>query len=425
MPEAAKGPSEAAPGPPEAALGPSEAALGPSEAAPGPPEAAPAPAPPRPGRLRAAVQRLFTAHASPAGLGWAMAVGVLFGCSPFYGFQILLCLLCAWLFRLNKVAILVGVQVTMPPFTPVVLYAEVQVGEYLLRGRFLGLALGEFRGLDALAIARSVLGSWVLGCLVVGVGLGAALGLLTWAVARHRHLGRLAAAVRAARPRAAARYAAAAPRDRYYARCKYRLDPAYVLAADALHEIAARPEATVGDLGCGRGLLAVLLGEAGAAAEVVGLDWDEAGLATARAAAAGLARLRFERADLTTDAPPPCTAAALLDVLHYHPPAVQDAILGRVAAALAPGGRLVVREADADERMLLSRFFEGLGVRLGWHQAAGRFHYRAAAALRARLEAAGLTVEVRPAGGFAHGANVLLVADRPLGGAAAETPSAP
>jgi SAM-dependent methyltransferase len=219
--------------------------------------------------------------------------------------------------------------------------------------------------------------------------------------------------VRAARPRAAARYGAAAPRDRHNARWKYRLDPGYLLAADALHAIAARPDATVVDLGCGRGLLAVLLGEAGAAAQVVGLDWDEPGLAIARAAAAGLPRLRFARADLVADPPPPCAAAALVDVLHYHPPAVQDALLARVAAALLPGGRLVVREADADERMLLSRLLEAWGARLGWHRVAGRFHYRAAAALRARLEALGLSVAVQPAGGFMHRANVLLIADRP------------
>jgi O-methyltransferase involved in polyketide biosynthesis len=108
-------------------------------------------------------------------------------------------------------------------------------------------------------------------------------------------------------------------------------------------------------------------------------------------------------------------------VLHYHPPDVQNAILARVSAALAPGGRLVVREADADERMLLSRLLEAWGARLGWHRVAGRFHYRAAAALRARLESLGLTVTTTPAGGFLHRANVLLVADRP---SAATAPAA-
>ncbi|MBI5482536.1 MAG: DUF2062 domain-containing protein [Deltaproteobacteria bacterium] len=385
--------------------------------------AGPAPAgPPRQGPVRAAVKRLLAAHASPAGLGWAVAAGVFLGCTPLYGLQIALCLLVAWLFRLNKVATLVGVQISTPPLTAVILYAEVQLGEYLLRGRFLGFAFDAFRGLEAVAIARSVLGAWVLGSVVVGAVLGAGFGLLTWAVARRRHLELLAPEVRAARPRAAARYAAASPRDRHYARLKYRLDPAYLLAADALRSIATRPEATVGDLGCGRGLLAVLLVEAGAEAQVVGLDWDEAGLATARAAARDLPRVRFEHADLTSDAPPACTGAALVDVLHYHPPDVQDAILARVAAALAPGGRLVVREADADERMLLARLFESWGARLGWHRVAGRFHYRPAAALQGLLEAAGFTVTIKPAGGFLHRANVLLVADRPA--AATRVPQA-
>jgi uncharacterized protein (DUF2062 family)/precorrin-6B methylase 2 len=385
------------------------------------PEAAPAAR--RPGRLRAAVRRLLAEHAAPASLGWAVAVGVFLGCTPLYGLQMLTCLLVAWLFRLNKVATLVGAQVSVPPLTAVIIFVEVQLGEYLLRGHFLAFGLDAFRGREAVAIARSVLGAWVVGSLVVGVVLGALLGGATWAVARRRHRARLAPEVLAARPRAAARYAAASPRDRYYARCKYRLDPAYVLAADALLPVARRAAATIVDCGCGRGLLAVLLGEAGAAARVVGLDWDEAGLAVDRAAARDLPRLSFAPADLTGAAPPPADAAALVDVLHYHPPAVQDQILGRVAAALAPGGRLVVREADAAERLLLSRLLEGLGARLGWHRVAGRFHYRPAAALRARLEALGFSVTVTPAGGFGHRANVLLVADRPPGGDAA--PSAP
>jgi hypothetical protein len=75
--------------------------------------------------------------------------------------------------------------------------------------------------------------------------------------------------------------------------------------------------------------------------------------------------------------------------------------------------------------MLLSRLLEAWGVRLGWHRVAGRFHYRPAATLRARLEAAGLTVAVRPAGGFLHRANVLLVADRPSAIVADEAPSVP
>jgi uncharacterized protein (DUF2062 family) len=145
-----------------------------------------APQAPRPGRVRAAVRRLLAEHASPAGLGWAVAVGVFIGCSPLYGLQMLLCVLAAWLLRLNKVATLVGVQVSLPPMTAAILFAEVQAGEYLLRGRFLGLSFDEFRGLHAVAIARSVLGAWVLGSVVVGAALAAILGLVTYAVARRR-----------------------------------------------------------------------------------------------------------------------------------------------------------------------------------------------------------------------------------------------
>ncbi|HEY3357559.1 MAG TPA: class I SAM-dependent methyltransferase, partial [Polyangia bacterium] len=175
----------------------------------------------------------------------------------------------------------------------------------------------------------------------------------------------------------------------------------------------ARPAARLCDLGCGLAMLAVLLKERGARAAVTALDWDAGKLAIARAAAAGLDGLELRAHDLTTDPLPACDAAALVDVLHYHPPAAQDALLGRVAAALAPGGRLVIRDVDLAGGMRVGRALERFAARLGWHRTAGVFHYRPAAELAAVLTRLGLTVAVQPAGGLLTRANVLLTADRP------------
>jgi uncharacterized protein (DUF2062 family)/precorrin-6B methylase 2 len=359
-----------------------------------------------------AVGRLLREHSSPARLGWSVGLGAAIACTPFFGLQTLLALGLAWLFRLNRVAAITGAQLSTPPLSPVLIFVAVQLGARLTTGRFLLLGIVDFQGPAALDRAATLLGAWLLGGLVLGAAVGAALGLVTYAVARSRATP-AAASLAAARRRAAARYREAPARDRHYARWKYRLDPGYDLAAAALAEHAGPAAARVCDLGCGLGLLTLLLKEAGAQAAITAVDWDPRKLAVARAAAAGLAGVDFTEQDLTRVAPPACDAAALIDVLHYLPPAIQDEVLARVAAALTPGGRLVVREADRARGLGLGRTLERLGTWLGWHRTAGEFHYRRAADLTVRLEALGLAVRLRAARSWLHPANVLLVADKP------------
>jgi uncharacterized protein (DUF2062 family) len=61
-------------------------------------------------RLRGIIHINDTPHKVAA----SFAVGVFFGMSPFLGFHTILALLVAWLFRLNRVAVLPGVFVTNP-----------------------------------------------------------------------------------------------------------------------------------------------------------------------------------------------------------------------------------------------------------------------------------------------------------------------
>src|SRR5260370_486038 len=69
-------------------------------------------------RLRDRFESLIREHASAGRLGVAVAVGVLIGCTPFIGFQVLLVVAIATLFKLNRIAVLLGAQVSTPPITP-------------------------------------------------------------------------------------------------------------------------------------------------------------------------------------------------------------------------------------------------------------------------------------------------------------------
>jgi uncharacterized protein (DUF2062 family) len=92
---------------------------------------------------------------------------------------VLLALLLARLFGLNRIAIVLGVQVSIPPLTPVVLFATAQVGALLVRGHWLPLRLAGFKGLPASKLIADLFLDMLVGGLVLGAFLALILGSAT------------------------------------------------------------------------------------------------------------------------------------------------------------------------------------------------------------------------------------------------------
>jgi uncharacterized protein (DUF2062 family) len=96
--------------------------------------------------IRAQFELLARQHTSPQRIAVAVGLGVMLGCSPFLGFQVLLALVLARLLRLNVIAVVLGVQISIPPLTPVIMFATAQLGTLVLHGHWLPLRLAYFRG---------------------------------------------------------------------------------------------------------------------------------------------------------------------------------------------------------------------------------------------------------------------------------------
>lgn len=138
--------------------------------------------------LREQVRALLHEADDPRALGLAVAVGCLVGTSPFFGFQSALAVLAAAVLRLNKLATLVGSFVTTPPLTLPIAGASIELGSLLLDGR---LRPWPERSDLSWEFARSILGEWLLGGAIVGLALGVLLGGLTaLVVARRRRTKR-------------------------------------------------------------------------------------------------------------------------------------------------------------------------------------------------------------------------------------------
>ena len=138
--------------------------------------------------LRARFDALKAEHSSAARLGVAVGVGVFCGLSPLLGFQTLLALGLAWLLRLNKLAVMLGLQISAPPLTPLVVLAEIQLGELIVRGRLLPLSVEGIKAMPGRELLRTFLVDLTVGGLTSGVIVGALLGAITVRLIERRRL---------------------------------------------------------------------------------------------------------------------------------------------------------------------------------------------------------------------------------------------
>ena len=367
--------------------------------------------------LRALCDHLLQEHASPGRLAVAVAVGVVLGCSPFFGLHFWIGLGLALLLRLNKVAVFVGSQISIPPLAPLIGFASVQLGALALSGGFVRLELGDFTLKNLPTLLSQFLLAWLVGGVLVGVALAIPAGLVTLAVVRRRRATRGSTDdgpdngpdwTRELSD-AAALYRDAPGRHHHYARIKYRLDPVYRQVCELLGK-----RGHVVDLGTGLGMMPVLLARRRQATRVLGVEWDVAKVESGRLAAAGLPAVELVVRDLREHPMDPQSADAVLlvDVLHYFTVEEQGRILEAAAAALRPGGLLVVRETHARARAWLTRLLEGAAVRLGWNQGPGLI-FRTEAALRKELTRVGLRCSGgEPSASAVHRGNFLIYGQR-------------
>lgn len=205
-----------------------------------------------------------------------------------------------------------------------------------------------------------------------------------------------------------------------FASVKLRIDPVY---KEILRQGMLPRSGRIIDLGCGQALTLSAIRSAQRQyqkqdfpstwqpppldVELLGFDVRERQVSIARKALSGEAHI--EAADLRTVELPPCTAAVIFDALHYMEPPDQEALLAKVGRAVAIGGAIVVREADASGRSGFEavRWSETLRATLRgrWRQ---RFHYRSASDWEQRIASLGFETRVQEMGGRTPFKNVLV-----------------
>jgi SAM-dependent methyltransferase len=303
-----------------------------------------------------------------------------------------------------------------PATAPLLLFAEAQIGHHLLHGVWLDLTLHEVRA-AGLAGLGMLFADVVVGWAVAGSVVSLALGAGTFLVSR---LSRLPAAYQRIVDDVVRRYLEVSIRDAEGARARLLRDPIYpFLLAEGTMD-----GARVLDLGCGRALAAAVSAAVDAVPHAyLGVDVNPRYVRVARETLGDRSGHRFVEADLRDFDPPPADLVLLCNVLRFLPLASQDALLRRLAKALPPGARVIVREVDASRGgTFRTAQVKDLLAALMPRRPHRRAYYRRGQDLRNALAAAGFEVRDRSTVHTTPRARVLLEAVRkpvaaPLAGA--------
>ena len=212
----------------------------------------------------------------------------------------------------------------------------------------------------------------------------------------------------------------------HFARGKLRHDPVFV---SLLRRGLLPDRGRLLDLGCGQGVLLSLLEAAKAQYQagawppgwpvpplnlvLQGVELREDRVRAARNALG--VDVEIAQGDLRRLELRPCAAIAILDVMLYLDEAEQLHLLDRVAAALEPGGLLLLREADAGAGFAfhVTRWSERIACAM-CGDFARPLRYRSAIQWIAELERRGLAVRAEPMSEGTPFANVLFIARKEL-----------
>src|SRR6185369_11571538 len=137
-------------------------------------------------KLREILYRLRTEGGSPGKVAAAVGLGVFIGCSPFWGFHIVLCLLLARLLGLNRVLTALASHISFPGFSLLVIWAEVEIGRWLRRAPLLSAHSFKADDLWHLAWWKQCGFDVVVGSFILGPVLALLLAVPTYWIALRR-----------------------------------------------------------------------------------------------------------------------------------------------------------------------------------------------------------------------------------------------
>lgn len=137
-------------------------------------------------KLKEKIRSLLKLNTSPGEIALGVAIGCFIAILPLYGFHTLLCILFALLIpHANKLAILAGTNVSLPPTLPFITWAGYAIGRLLLGDKYPPMSWEMFRNFSR----RSIFDFYYplfAGSVILGLGCALVLYLVTFLLFKYR-----------------------------------------------------------------------------------------------------------------------------------------------------------------------------------------------------------------------------------------------
>ena len=126
-------------------------------------------------KAKTKIRYLLALHNTPQEIALGVALGIFIGIAFPYGLHTLTAICISLLIpKTNKIAIIGGTYVSIPPTVPFIVWAGYEIGRFILHGNYPALSWASLRQMDYRAVLELyypvLVGSAVLGALSAGVG---------------------------------------------------------------------------------------------------------------------------------------------------------------------------------------------------------------------------------------------------------------
>jgi len=355
---------------------------------------------------------LRTEGDSPGRKAAAIGLGTFIGCVPLYGTHLILCASLARLFHLNRLVTYLAAHINNPLTAPWLLFISFGIGHHVSHGRWPPLRPAELTQLGLWNVGRDLM----IGSLLLGLVLGSVFAVAAFFISkRARRSPRWNRLIE----ETGHRYISSGIYNWEFVRSKMRHDPLY---RDLFERLESWPAGDLLDLGCGRGIALTLVEliwrsreapESRPGHSLKGVDRDPALVRIARRALGE--NVDIQTGDLADYEPPPASIVLMMDVLNCMQPDTQERLLRLVAKSLRPGGRILIREADARSGLRF-RFTKAVNSICAIVRRTGqrKFYYRSREEWIRLLKGLGLSSSYRSMGRGSPFANVMIEAQKPV-----------
>ena len=140
----------------------------------------------------AGFMRVLKEHQAPREIALGVAIGVFIAMLPLYGLHTVLCVLAALLIpKANKLSILLGTNVSLPPTVPIITWTAYDIGRFILAYKHYPPLSWEYMKNFKIAKISEFYYPLFMGSVVLGLLCAVIFYFITWAIADHFRKKRL------------------------------------------------------------------------------------------------------------------------------------------------------------------------------------------------------------------------------------------